>query len=371
MTKRASSTHGDLPGLGEWDGPIHGELGRLHDDGQRVACHACGRYFHHLAHHIRAHNLTPDEYRAAFGLNRSTGLVGPQLAGKFRVLAARLAPYRDVGRATLGALTHEQLVAAASRPRRLETRIKPANVEAWRRATAKASARQAELRASGWVGHRPTPEQGRAWGHRVQAYLRARRASDPAFDAARRRAISEGRGGKTTLHCAVCGRPFEVQPSRAPGRKLCGARECRAEAKRRQLAAFRDAPGARAKAAATRKAERAARLGTRPDGTVDAACCVCGAAFATRLRADPADVQPGVPEPAARPPEAGGTAHRRKAGRLLLIWYTRSNQECARWWTRLPSSAPASTRGRRSSRGWCWRPSRRSRPTAPCRPGTA
>jgi hypothetical protein len=57
------------PALGEWDGLIHGDLGVLETDGQRVRCHACAGWFKALAHHARqTHRLTPDEYRAIFGL---------------------------------------------------------------------------------------------------------------------------------------------------------------------------------------------------------------------------------------------------------------------------------------------------------------
>ena len=72
---------GDDPVPGEWDGPIHGERGRLADDGERAQCHVCGRFYGNLGCHIRvAHRLAPDEYRAIFGLRQGTGLVGPRLA---------------------------------------------------------------------------------------------------------------------------------------------------------------------------------------------------------------------------------------------------------------------------------------------------
>ena len=66
-----SPTEAQLPQLGEWDRPVHGELGALavESDGSRVQCHACGQWFKAVAHHARqAHLLTPDEYRAIFQL---------------------------------------------------------------------------------------------------------------------------------------------------------------------------------------------------------------------------------------------------------------------------------------------------------------
>jgi hypothetical protein len=50
-----------LPALGDWDGPIYGELGVLAVGGDLVQCHACGRNFSLLAYHaIRTHGAAPD-----------------------------------------------------------------------------------------------------------------------------------------------------------------------------------------------------------------------------------------------------------------------------------------------------------------------
>ena len=76
-----------LPALGEWDGPVHGELGVLvvEPDGDRVQCHARGAWFRFLANHVwRTHQLSADEYRAVFGLAAEHGLVSPALAEKLR-----------------------------------------------------------------------------------------------------------------------------------------------------------------------------------------------------------------------------------------------------------------------------------------------
>ncbi len=35
----------ELPELGAWEGPIHGEPGVLASDGDRVQCHACGGWY--------------------------------------------------------------------------------------------------------------------------------------------------------------------------------------------------------------------------------------------------------------------------------------------------------------------------------------
>lgn len=77
-----------LPKLGEWDGPIYGELGILNDDGQRVECHCCGEWFRGLAAHIvHRHNLLADEYKAIFGLNKGQGLTSAATHEKISINA--------------------------------------------------------------------------------------------------------------------------------------------------------------------------------------------------------------------------------------------------------------------------------------------
>lgn len=63
----------------------HGAVGVLADDGERVQCHICGRWFSHLGSHVRqGHGVEPSDYRREFGLCQATGLVGPALAEKMR-----------------------------------------------------------------------------------------------------------------------------------------------------------------------------------------------------------------------------------------------------------------------------------------------
>jgi hypothetical protein len=120
-----------LPALGDWDGPIHGALGVLETDGERVRCHACDRWFKALAHHVRqTHLLMPGEYRAIFGLNASTALDAPALrATKRRNSAPVLARYRPLNQYVLKQQTTQERRAYASGPRRLQTRID--NREVW------------------------------------------------------------------------------------------------------------------------------------------------------------------------------------------------------------------------------------------------
>lgn len=58
--------------------PIHGHLGVLRDDGEKVQCDVCGKWFLHLGNHAyRAHGLKADAYRERFGLMQRTKLGGP------------------------------------------------------------------------------------------------------------------------------------------------------------------------------------------------------------------------------------------------------------------------------------------------------
>src|SRR5438093_12554458 len=66
-----------------------GEPGALTVDlDGRLRCHVCGRWFVNLAQHDRlAHGYWADDYREAFGLNRTTPLVGPTLSARHAALA--------------------------------------------------------------------------------------------------------------------------------------------------------------------------------------------------------------------------------------------------------------------------------------------
>src|SRR5688500_2014836 len=97
MATGRSTSPDQLPRLGDWDGPIHGRLGVLATDGDKVECHVCGGYFSLLASHVsQTHGLAPDAYRALFGLLAGTALAGPTLRASRRARAElTLAPYRE------------------------------------------------------------------------------------------------------------------------------------------------------------------------------------------------------------------------------------------------------------------------------------
>ncbi len=60
------------------------EFGSLNFDGEKLQCHICRSWFRGLASHLRhGHNgLTAQEYKAEFGLNRTTPLISPDISRK-------------------------------------------------------------------------------------------------------------------------------------------------------------------------------------------------------------------------------------------------------------------------------------------------
>lgn len=57
------------------------------DDGARVQCHVCGRFFGSLVRHVRIHGYDAERYKEAFGLARGTSLLSPATAAKQRSAA--------------------------------------------------------------------------------------------------------------------------------------------------------------------------------------------------------------------------------------------------------------------------------------------
>jgi hypothetical protein len=198
-----------LPTTGDWNGPVFGQLGALTvgDDGN-LQCHICGSSWSYLANHVRfTHALTAAEYKALFGLNSGTGLVGPRLRQRQQEIARSV--FReywspDVARQ----VTPEQRLAfRRGQTWRLETRLDPANHRAW----SERSRRRYE--AGLWIS---------------PALIR-KAAGLPVPTPVGRGRPQPG----VRLNCAVCSREFEVPRYRArQGRKVCGE-SCRIEAIRR------------------------------------------------------------------------------------------------------------------------------------------
>lgn len=87
-------------------------------DGERVRCHACGRWLRSLNTHLKMHGLDAETYKETYDLKRTTSLWPPSLKHKQRDAALA----RDQG-----AVGREYLPHGITRPKglghRLGTRI--------------------------------------------------------------------------------------------------------------------------------------------------------------------------------------------------------------------------------------------------------
>ncbi len=216
-----------LPELGEVT-PVFGELGVLAvDDEERVQCHACSRFFRTLNSHIqRVHELTADEYRAAFGLNRGTALAAPAYRSRMREHGRRvLAPYWPLAADFARSQTPEQRAAQRGMRRRLQTLRDPIFRETQRRA-GQASAARNHARFLAGVWPPPRPRDPSAAGRAAQR-RRQELAQDPVYRAWLSRRLSEGQGGRAPVACATCGRIFELPRARTQlgARRYC-SRDC-------------------------------------------------------------------------------------------------------------------------------------------------
>lgn len=72
-----------LPDPGSWSESIYGAPGELTEIGGGMQCHICGDLFDNLGSHADlAHDVTPHEYRAYFGLKRTAPLRSEALLRK-------------------------------------------------------------------------------------------------------------------------------------------------------------------------------------------------------------------------------------------------------------------------------------------------
>lgn len=74
---------------------IFGEIGVLADDGEKVQCHLCGKWFTTLPLHlIKTHKTEIDKYKEQFGLNRTQPLVSKKHSERLaEIQTARLSQY--------------------------------------------------------------------------------------------------------------------------------------------------------------------------------------------------------------------------------------------------------------------------------------
>ena len=235
-----------------WNGPIFGQRGVLADDGERAQCHICGGYFGNLGGHAtQVHGVEPDEYKELFGLNVTTGLIGPALKelrrreGEARKDTPAYQRFVTAGVRARATLAPEQR-SHRGRRLRLEQRLNPRVQAARRAALARANdvlrkRKEAGLyQPVGWGGR--DAKEVSAKGHARLAELRA----DPAWREAFARKVSEARGGRLKVTCVICGAVF-TEPQSHRRKKTCGP-ACLTELRRR-TAAERQAATAEGRAA--------------------------------------------------------------------------------------------------------------------------
>ncbi|AXH72300.1 MAG: ROS/MUCR transcriptional regulator protein [Caudoviricetes sp.] len=53
-------------------------------DGEKVRCHACGKWYRSLNTHLKTHGYTQETYKEAYALKRTASLLPPATAEKYR-----------------------------------------------------------------------------------------------------------------------------------------------------------------------------------------------------------------------------------------------------------------------------------------------
>lgn len=255
MSTRRKIAPEHLPALGEWDGPIYGELGVLAvDENDQVQCHVCGA--------APARPPAPIGAAAAASTPRSTARSSVSAPRRDRVAAQQVGaqvaePRRGCGGrprtapAPSGSAISPEQRTAYTRGRRwaLEALRDPRNVELHRRTIVRAQEGAARARSDGrrwWRDAREIAPLGLA---RIREL-----AEDPVWLAARGRKISAAHGGRTPVPCLACGQPFVS----LTGRKTCSPTFERARR--------RAHPPAVGKLEVRAKISQAARKRGRPDG---------------------------------------------------------------------------------------------------------
>jgi len=76
--------------MGDGEHTIFGQLGVVsHDTEGRMQCHLCGKFYIHIGSHLKAHRITPDEYRATFELNRQQPLASHEYCQSRKPIALK------------------------------------------------------------------------------------------------------------------------------------------------------------------------------------------------------------------------------------------------------------------------------------------
>lgn len=208
---RAEQTDRQGPGLGDWDGPIYGELGVLATDEERAQCHICGHWYIFLGRHVVfAHRISCDDYRTIFGLRKAHGLVGPGMREVCRQQAQRnLNGHWKRAGEIIQALPPEQR-PAEGRKWPLEALIDPKNQAAQHEAARRGGQKTHERFVAGeWVP--PTRDKARAALVKGRARLHEL-LRDPEWKETWRQSVSEGRPKQPPVRvsCVICGTAFDV-----------------------------------------------------------------------------------------------------------------------------------------------------------------
>lgn len=187
----------------------HPDYGRLIRRGDRLACHLCGRVFHHLGGHFgRAHGLTADEYRELFGLMQKSTLIGTALRDKGRQNVEHMKKYRPLAAKHLKAIPAEVRVATKRKfSGRAEYRRDPALMAMRKAALEKAHESCRVKRASGTFKQPVMSKaQKQKMGRRSKQRLRELHA-DPVWHERWRQNLIDGKDARETRPCSVCGEP--------------------------------------------------------------------------------------------------------------------------------------------------------------------
>lgn len=57
---------------------------RYSEDGAKVQCHACGRWFGSLNSHLKSHGVDADGYKERYGMARGASLLPPAVQERYR-----------------------------------------------------------------------------------------------------------------------------------------------------------------------------------------------------------------------------------------------------------------------------------------------
>jgi endogenous inhibitor of DNA gyrase (YacG/DUF329 family) len=213
----------------------HPDYGRLIKPGDRLACHLCGRAFHHLGNHVkRTHGLEADEYREMFGLMQKSTLMS--MARKAKRHVEHLREHQRRAGAILRAISPEERRATKRKfSKRAEYRLDPHLAAVRKAALVKAHESVRQKRAAGTFKQPIMSEsQKRKMGKRLKERLRELHA-DPAWHERWRKNLVDSKDARETRPCSVCGEPVTRPRHLFKGAVICSDRCLRDF--RRQVAA--------------------------------------------------------------------------------------------------------------------------------------